>query len=315
MAEKSIYLETPVLFITYNRLETVKQSFACIKKAHPRKLYLASDGPKKDKPEDERKIKEVRAWIEQEVDWQCELHQRYSTGNQGCQHGPANAISWIFESEEQAIIIEDDIVADFSFFLYCQEMLERYKYDTRVMTVSGYKKVWDFPIKGDYFFSYFSPIWGWATWRRAWKYFDLTMRRWPYYKEQGLMQHMFWAGAVPSLTEEFDRTFEGKLDAWDYPWLFARLSNSGLGIVPRVNLITNVGFDSESATHTYGKAPEFHMGSLDFPLNYEGNVIRNWKYDREYERRFFKKKTFKRFIRKWIPRRILNGWYQMRGVR
>lgn len=307
-------LEIPILFLTYNRLDTVKQSFSRIKEARPKKLYIASDGPKRERKEDAEKVMAVREWIEGEIDWECEVRKRYSAENQGCKYGPANAITWIFETEEEAIILEDDIVADPSFFPYCQEMLQRYKYDTRVMLVSGYKRFWDFPAEEDYFFSYCSPTWGWATWKRAWEYFDITMEQWPKYQKARLLADVYGSDAAISLSENFQLTYMGGLDAWDYPWLFARVLNSGLGILPKYNLIENVGY-GEDATHSEGKAPDFHPGTMDMPIKPVKNVVRNWKYDEAYSKRFLKPKKVRRVIRKVIPRPILKIWYRFRGVK
>lgn len=306
-------LNTPVLLVTYNRLDTVKRSFEQIRQARPKKLYLASDGPKTDKEGDKENVFAVREWMEQAVDWPCEVKKRFSKENQGCKKGVSSAINWIFESEEKAIILEDDIVADISFFEYCQQMLELYQDDDRIMTISGFKKVWDFPVEEDYFFSYFSPIWGWATWKRSWKYFDLEMSNWPKNKQDKLLSKVFNAGAIPVLTDEFDKTYNGELNSWAYPWLLTRLSIGGLGVVPGKNLIENIGY-GEDATHWGGEAPDFHKESLSFPLKHPKEIIRNLAYDREYERLFFRKTPIRRFLRKTIPKQIMKRWYKLRGV-
>ncbi len=308
-------LRTPVLLITYKRLDTVQVVFEQIRKVRPEKLYLASDGPKENGTDDEKKVEAVRNWLEAAVDWPCKIHRRYSAENQGCQMGPINAINWALQTEEEIIVIEDDIVADTSFFFFCQEMLDYYRNDERVMMVSGYKRNASYSFDGDYCFSCLSSTWGWATWRRAWRYFDVTMEKWPYYKERGLLKGIFREGAEPRLTDEFDAVYEGRLDAWDYQWDFARYSNSGLGIVAGVNLIRNIGFESEDATHTQGEKIRFQVGKMQIPCKKEENVIRNWEYDMVCEKIYFKKSPFRRFVRKHIPRVVLNAWYKLRGVR
>lgn len=307
-------LETPVLLATYNRLDTVKKVFEQIRKVQPKKLYLASDGGKKEKAGDIEKVETVRKWMVQAVDWECEISTRFSDINQGCQRGMANAISWVLEKEEETIILEDDIVADESFFYFCQEMLKEYSDDTRVMMVSGYKRIENLKIHGDYFFSSFCDIWGWATWKRAWKYFDVSMKKWPQYKKSNSLQTMLRVGALGGLTEEFDRVYAGKLNSWAYPWFFSMLCNSGLEIVPSKNLIKNIGFDSEEATHTKGTSINFKVEKVNFPMNQEENVLRNYEYDEIYGKRFYRGNSLKKIIRKFIPKRILQHWYKFRGV-
>ena len=307
-------LQVPILFILYNRLDTTRQAFAKIREVRPKKLYIACDGPKKDKEGDREKVEAVREWVLGAVDWDCQVKTRFSEENQGCRYGPANAISWVFENEEEAIILEDDIVAAEAFFWYCQEMLHRYRDDTRIMIVSGHKVVWDFAVEGDYFFTAFGPIWGWATWRRAWKYFDGEMKQWPSFKARRVLADIYGKEAAESLSISIDLAYSGKLDAWDYPWLFARASNSGLGILPKYNLVENIGY-GEDATHSSGKAPDFHVGSLEFPLKPAENVIRNWEYDRAWARMALRSNRIRRMIRKLIPRPILRSWYRFRGVK
>lgn len=307
-------LQVPVLFILYNRMDAAQQAFAQIRKVRPQKLYIACDGYKKDKEGDKEKVEALRQWVLGAVDWECQMETRFAEENQGCKYGVANAINWVFEKEEEAIILEDDIVADETFFFFCQDMLKRYKDDTRIMIIGGHKAVWDFPIEEDYFFTIFALIWGWATWKRAWNYFDNEMVKWPYYREKKILDDLHGKDHAINLTESFDRTYVKELSSWGYAWYFARIINSGLGILPKVNLIQNVGYGND-ATHTSGKAPDFHRSSLEFPIKPVENVIRNFDYDRAYAKKFLPSRKVRRFIKKFIPKFILKIWYRFRGVK
>ena len=307
-------LKTPVLFILYNRLEVSKKSFESIRNVRPHKLYIACDGYKRDKVGDKEKVEAVRQWILGAVDWDCQVKTRFAEENQGCKYGPANAINWIFQNEEEAIILEDDIVADTSFFWYCQELLERYRDDTRIMIIGGHKKVWDFPIENDYFFTAFGMIWGWATWKRAWSYFDIDMKNWLQYKKDNLLANVYGKDASIYLTENIDRVYSGRLDAWDFPWMLSIAANSGLGILPKYNLIQNIGY-GEDSTHTSGKEPDLHKSFLDLPLKPVENVVRNWNYDRIHAKKYADPRKFHRFIRQFIPKPILMKWYRFRKVK
>lgn len=307
-------LKTPVLLIVYNRLTPTKQVFSQIRKVKPQKLYIACDGYKKNKAGDQTKVEEVRQWLLGAVDWKCQIATSFAEENRGCKYGVAHAIDWVFENEEEAIILEDDIVADESFFWFCQDMLERYKEDERIMTICGHKAVWDFPIDDDYFFTAFGPVWGWATWKRAWNYFDNEMIKWPYFKEKKILAQLYGKDSATSLTESLDLTYSKKLNSWAYAWDLARIINSGLGILPKTNLIQNVGYGSD-ATHSSGREPDFHRSSLDLPVKPVENVIRNWEYDRMHAKKFVSSRRVHRFIRKFIPKRILKRWYRFRGVK
>lgn len=307
-------LKTPVLLIIYCRLGTTQKVFERIKNAKPLKLYIAADGPKENAPKDQMaRIFETREWVLKNIDWECEVYTNFSETNLGCKVRPYTAVTWVLEHEETVIVLEDDIVVENTFFRYCQEMLEQYKDCEDVMTVSGYKAEEDFQIEGDYFFSYFSPIWGWATWKRAWKKYDPDMKKWPLVKKQKLLKKLFGKDAAYCIERDFDRAYGGNIDAWDYQWLFARIANRGLGIVPKYNLITNIGFENELATHTNGMRMEFHPRPLEFPLEIGNTINRNIEYDKEYERTHYKCHIIKDSIKKIVPRFLLEKWRVMRS--
>ena len=98
-------MQTPVLFIIYNRIETARQVFEKIKNVKPKYLYVSADGPKDD--EDKEKTDNVRNLIK-EIDWDCELKTNFKEKNIGCGEHIIRSIKWLFENEEQGIILEDD---------------------------------------------------------------------------------------------------------------------------------------------------------------------------------------------------------------
>lgn len=298
-----IILDTPILLIIYNRLETTKQVFERIRKVKPRKFYIAADGPKDNAEEiQKQKILDVRKWVLDNVDWECDVHTCFAEKNMGCKERPHTAITWALSNEDRMIILEDDIVPDISFFIYCEEMLEKYKDDTRIMTVSGYKAVYDFPIEEDYFFSFFSPIWGWGTWKRAWDKYDPKIVEWPKAKKDKILKKYFRRDTQYFLSKNFDTVYRDEIDAWDYQWHFIRILNEGLGIVPKHNLVKNIGYNSEEATHTTGIAPEFPVESLEFPLSETTEVIRNIYYDEAYEKMNYVRHRGKDLLRKVMPK-------------
>ena len=118
--------ETAVLLIFFNRPDCLAETFEQIRKAQPKKLYLAQDGPRANNDADAAGIASCRK-IVGNIDWECEVHYNYSTENFGCGLGPYKAIEWAFQGEERLIVLEDDCVASQSFFRFCDEMLEKYK--------------------------------------------------------------------------------------------------------------------------------------------------------------------------------------------
>lgn len=282
-------LQAAVLLVVFNRPETTRLVFDAIRKARPARLYIAADGPRKNVKEDEARCGEVREIVGQ-VDWDCKVHKLFRDENLNCGVGPATAFTWFFEHEEEGIILEDDCVPSQSFFWFCQELLERYRHDYRVMHIGGNNFLRGWKKDGDYsyYFSRSGHIWGWATWRRAWEKFDFRIEQYPVAR-QGFFHRYF-----PTLAErmyrlrKLDKTFagSGKVNWWDYQWDFARWSNSGLAIVPNTNLVKNVGFGS-LATHTtnrYSKSAHLEASDIEFPLRHPPFMIRDVVSDKRYFR-------------------------------
>jgi hypothetical protein len=233
-------LNTPVLFIVFNRPETTRQVFEAIRKVQPKQLFVAADGPRPDKPGEKEKCEEVRK-IATAVDWDCEVKTLFWDENLGCGKGPATAITWFFENVEQGIILEDDCLPDLTFFSFCEILLDYYKDNEKIMHISGSNIQQG--IKRNKFSYYFSAIphmWGWATWRRAWKKYSYI----PYFKfEEKIYKEEYWRNI-------FKKIQSGELNTvWDYQWVFTLFRNQGLSIVPDKNLIINIGFGN-SATHS-----------------------------------------------------------------
>lgn len=239
--------ETPVLFLVFNRPRLTNWVFQAIREAQPRKLYIAADGPRKERPDEAARCKLVREIVSR-VDWPCEVHHLFRDDNLGCKKAVSGAIDWFFSHEEEGIILEDDILPDSSFFHFCAKMLAAHRNDARVMHVSGFNFIPDSAMPGqDYFFSRFGTIWGWATWRRAWRHYKVDLSGWRDHKKQ-VFRH-FPKTIWKARARLYDRLANNEIDTWDYQWAFWRLAQDGLSIIPANNLVRNIGFGSE-ATHT-----------------------------------------------------------------
>ena len=171
-------LTKPVVLIIFNRPKLTEVVFQAIREAKPPKLFLVADGPRPNRPDDIPRCAAARKVVEK-VDWDCEVLRNYADENMGCGCRPASGITWVFSQVEEAIILEDDCVPSPSFFPFCQELLDRYRTDERVMHIGGMN--WQSGHRRSpfsYFFSKYPQCWGWATWRRAWAHYDFTMRYW-----------------------------------------------------------------------------------------------------------------------------------------
>ena len=243
--------DTPILFIVFNRPGNTKIVFDEIKKIKPSKLYIAADGPRENNSNDKINCLEVRNIVERQIDWDCEVKKLFRDENLGCKNGVSSAITWFFENEEYGIILEDDCLPDISFFRFCKELLEYYLNDNRIMMISGDNFQTNNKLdKDSYCFVRYSYIWGWATWRRAWKYYDVNISKFPEFKRQAERNNVFLSNDEKEYwLNIFQSVYEGKIDTWDYQWCFTLFSQNGLSIIPNVNLVSNIGF-AQAGTHT-----------------------------------------------------------------
>jgi len=295
-----------VAFFTFNRLDTTIQVFETIRMAKPDRLYLISDGPRKDNASDVENINRVRDYVENSIDWTCEVKKNYASFNMGCMDRIASGISWVFEFEEAAVILEDDIKPTPDFYDFMQAMLERYQNDENIMLVSGFKIINSFPIEDSYTFSNFPMIWGWATWRRAWEYFDKNIADWPEIKKRGDLKKYFnfW-GYLVEVIHLNEIYYKKTNKIWDYQWTYAVLKRNGLAIIPKVNLIENLGIGHAEATNTGNKlSQDFTTHHLERPYRHPQKICANKDYDAEHLNNGWGtiaiiKKIFRRILRKF----------------
>ena len=271
-------LNTAVLFLVFNRPDLTKQVFQEIRKIKPPRLYVAADGPRAEKIGELEKVEQVRK-IATQVDWECEVKTLFREKNLGGGRAVSSAITWFFENEEMGIILEDDCLPSQSFFWFCEELLERYKNDMRIMLVSGYNKqeTWS-SNQYDYFFSHFGGIWGWASWKRAWQHYDFEMRQLEEFTKFKNFKHLLGNKLGLIREKQMKNVFLKDIDFWDYQWGFARHINSGLACVPSKNLVENIGF-GEDATHTQYGSCDIKKYEITFPLKENRFVVADRKYD------------------------------------
>jgi hypothetical protein len=196
----------------------------------------------------------------------------------------------VFELVPEAIILEDDCLPDPTFFRFCQEMLEKYRDDERIGMISGD----NFQLgrrRGDasYYFSRYSHIWGWASWRRAWRHYDVNANVWPEMRDHNWLDEITESSSERKFwTKIFQAVFDQKIDTWDYQWVLASWSQGMLSVIPNVNLISNIGFGTD-ATHTHGVSAYANVpcGSMSFPIQNPKIILRHSVADAFSSRRMF----------------------------
>lgn len=279
----------PVLFLIFNRPDLVAQSFTQIRVAKPKQLFIAADGPRADRDGEDEACRKSREIINQ-VDWDCEVKTLFRDENLGCRDAVSLAITWFFNHVEEGVILEDDCVADASFFSFCSELLKHYRNDERVMCITG-NNFQGGQKRGDtsYYFSIYNHCWGWASWRRAWALYDKQLSNLPELTEQRFLDGFQRSAAAKHWQNCFDLVRRGKIDSWGIVWTFTCWANSGLTAVPNSNLVKNIGFD-ERATHTtMNSLPNANLPTVpvSLPFVHPRAVVRNQLADRWTEDNHF----------------------------
>ncbi len=239
-----------ILFLIFNRPNKTREVFDAIRRQRPARLYIAADGPRSDHPEDADRCAKTRQILD-EIDWDCTVQTLPRDRNLGCRNAVSSAIDWFFEHEEEGIILEDDCLPHPSFFAFTATLLSHYRNEPRIMMISG-TRLLPTPSQSNhgYDFTRIPSIWGWATWRRAWRHYDVDMKSLPAFLRDG---------GLHGISNDTDirnhwihcliPTYQKKIDTWDYQWLFCMLQQGAFGICPALNLVRNTGLDGDSTHH------------------------------------------------------------------
>ena len=262
--------QTPIAFILFNRPPETRIAFEVIRSVRPTDLFLIADAARAGREGEEQAVAETREIVAQ-VDWPCDVRRIYATQNLGCGKRIASGITAAFEQIDRLIVLEDDCVADPTFFSYAEALLERYADDPRVMAISGDCFHSQFlPSDASYYFSKYPHCWGWATWKRAWSLFRSHIPDW----HKVIMSRDFRDLCHSSREQRywldvFQRIARGKVDTWDFQWTLTCWRHQGLTALPKQNLVSNIGFN-ESGTHTQeatslSNLPTFPMNEIIHP--------------------------------------------------
>ncbi|NUN65848.1 glycosyltransferase family 2 protein [Pseudanabaena biceps] len=294
--------KSPVALIAFNRPEQTKRVIEKILNYQPAQVLLILDAPRQNKSDDPQKFHQVKQLLDQ-TDWNCQVFKNYAETNLGCKQRISTGIDWVFSQVESAIILEDDCLPDRSFFPFCEELLNRYRDDHRIFSISGDNfQLGRTRTNYSYYYSLYNHCWGWATWRRAWQYYDVDMKLWETVRDGDWLNDILQnTAAAKYWKRKFQQTYIEKFDTWDYQWTLSCWLQSGLTILPNQNLVSNIGFDSQSSTHTKSKNSPFAnmpTEAMNFPLKHPPFVIRDTQADNfTYENMFSLYSSIKRKLR------------------
>jgi hypothetical protein len=276
-------LDVPVALFAFNRPDCLARVLSSVRTARPRLLFVVADGARPTHPEDMSRCKASLALIES-IDWPCEIRRRVAEQNLGCDVRLSTGLDWVFGQAAEAIVLEDDIVPDPSFFPWCAAMLHRYRDEPTIMHISGRNELgcWECG-NSDHLVARRGSISGWATWARAWFGVD-----------RSFSQNATTQSALEQLTPDpllaaelamlLDLLSSGRLTAWDSTWSLGKGLAGGLSVIPPINLVANIGFGWQ-ATHSVDEADvraTLPVGSVARPAAFGTKRVR--EVDARYDR-------------------------------
>jgi hypothetical protein len=272
--------DIPVLLIVFNRPNNFKKLIDSLRQIKPNKIFIVADGPRAEVQSDKESCAATRALIN-DIDWDTDIKTLFFDVNHGSGVAPFEGINWVFQQVEKAIILEDDCLPSAAFFRYCNELLSRYEFNEKVMTISGNNHLLGrVRVKNSYWFSAHTQTHGWATWKRSWELYDFYMKDWPQFKLDSSLYGILNPSRYEKKWEKIlDDVYHSvntndKYDCWDFQLAFACWRNGMVNIIPSVNLVSNIGY-GENATH---KTPLDHPLSnlpaleMQFPLEHPEQI-------------------------------------------
>ena len=291
--------KTPILFAFYIREDTTIKVFEKIAEIKPAKLYLSSDGARRQK--DQIIVNRLREKVLSMIDWPCIVNKKFNDSNQGCGIAISSSITWFFKNENQGIILEDDCLPNISFFNYCEDLLNRYKSNKTIWHISGANlfpsSIEDF----SYDYSVYPGIWGWATWADRWENYNfnlikLNIKEYKYFSKRTI--------SISYFKKIFDSLDKKKIDTWDFQWMFTLWKNNALAITPKYNLVSNIGFGKNSSNTYYINDLRANIDTKEIYIINHPSGINLSPSDKKIKKIYFSfnyVKTIKQKIYDWFP--------------
>ncbi len=244
----------PITLFVYNRpLHTKKvlDTLSINPEARHSILYIYCDGPKSDANiEIQKKIAETRLIAKTENRFK-EVFVVEQLENKGLANSIIDGVTEVVNRHGTVIVLEDDIVTSPGFLKYMNDALKVYENETKVMHISGYI----LPVKKklpETFFYKPATCWGWATWARAWKYFEKNAEK----QIRELTDKGHWKEFTVDYSymgykSHLEANLDGRLNTWAIFWYASIFLAGGTSLHPYPSLVQNIGTDG-SGIHSGG---------------------------------------------------------------
>lgn len=246
---------TPLVLLAYNRPDNAQKLIESLREHKPQHVIFSVDGPKTNKPGDEGSVAEVQK-LASLIDWTPHVELKFRTSNIGLRAAVSETVTEVVDTYGEAIIMEDDTKCGKDWLPYAAYMLDRYRDEPKIEHISGYnlapESKLSTPVLGSRL-SRYPESFAWATWNRAWRHYDDSVR---WGLDASIKELAEITGSISGALrwkQNFSDAHSGRISSWAYRWISSMWSRNSYMVSPNQNLVTYTGF--ESGTHTVMKAP------------------------------------------------------------
>lgn len=242
----------PIAIFTYNRPYHLKQTINFLAKntyAKDSILYIFSDGPKNSR--DLVLIEETREYISR-INGFKKVILTISENNLGLSRNVTSGISHVLNFHDRVIVLEDDLITSTCFLEYMNTALELYKSDPQVCEIMGYSFVEKFvnvnTIESTFFLKGGDSL-GWATWKRAWKFYEENAEKLIEEINTAGLVNCFNRGGAYDFFSMLKMQAEGKVDSWAIRWYASTFLKNLLTLYPTKSMVLHIGNDGNGTNY------------------------------------------------------------------
>ena len=303
----------PIVLFVYNRPRHTQQTIEALRRndlAKDSVLYVFADGAKPNASDEQlESIRKTREVV-RSISGFKKVHIIESEVNKGLASSIIDGVTRIVNEYGTVIVLEDDIVTSKFFLEYMNSALSVYQDEPRVMHVSGYM----YPLKKnnlpETFFYPATSCWGWATWKRAWAFFNPDAKYlYDQIKKRDLLG-VLNINTIHGFERQLIDNIEGRLYTLFIKWNASVILEGGYSLYPKYSLVQNVGFDG-SGEHCENSSV------FSEPVNNTRIIVKKnkIKFNRDAIRalKMFNnsrthnlKKAVRQFIKKFLPESFLD---------
>jgi hypothetical protein len=260
--------ETPILVTAFNRPDLLEAMLKRLSAAKATNVYISIDGANWLNHEESYKVLDCQK-LAMEFNKSVPNRNQFSDLNLGCGKGMVKAIDWFFRNVREGIILEDDIEFDSSFLNCMQLLLNTYRTNRNIGSVTGFNPLGVDEIQRilgtetNYYLHPFFSSWGWATWSDRWENFQYDLTDWRKIYSPSKLFRFGGVAGIRYWSQRFDSVETGSRDTWDFQYIFMQFKMSQLCIAASRNLISNAGFRPD-ATHTKVARIEYSREKWEF---------------------------------------------------